>query len=216
MKEERAQRARAILRKLQCARPNARLELEFSNPLELLIATVLAAQATDKRVNEVTRTLFRRYRSAQDYANADLKRLEEDIKATGFYHQKAKALVGIGKALVRDFGGEVPRTMAELITLPGVARKTANVVLGSAMGIAAGIVVDRHVQRVSYRTALSREDTPEKIEADLMELLPKKDWVAFGTHYTLHGRYICIARRPWCSRCVVLDLCPQLGVEQAQ
>jgi len=215
-KEEKAQRARAILRKLQRARPNARLELEFTNPLQLLIATVLAAQATDKRVNEVTRTLFKHYRTAQDYANADLKKLEQEIISTGFYHQKAKALVGIGTTLVRDFGGEVPRTMAELITLPGVARKTANVVLGSAMGMAAGIVVDRHVQRVSYRTDLSREETAEKVEADLMELLPKKDWIAFGTHYTLHGRYICIARRPWCSKCVVLDLCPQFGVEQAQ
>jgi endonuclease III len=214
--EERAQRARAILRELKRARPNAKLELEFGNALELLVATVLAAQATDRHVNEVTRTLFKRYRTAQDYANADRAKLEEEIKTTGFYHQKTKALMGIGKELVERFGGEVPKTMAELITLPGVARKTANVVLGHAMGVSAGIVVDRHVERVSQRTGLSQEKTPEKIEAELMELLPKRDWVAFGTHYTLHGRYVCIARKPWCSKCVILALCPQIGFTEAQ
>jgi endonuclease-3 len=215
-KDGKAQRAREILRRLKGQRPNARIELEFSNPLELLVATVLAAQATDKRVNEVTRTLFRRYRRAWDYANADLAKLEQEIKATGFYHQKAKALSGIGRALVERHDGEVPRTMEELIALPGVARKTANMVLGNAMGIAAGIVIDRHGQRVAYRNGLSLEKTAEKVEAELMELLPKKDWIAFGVLYTLHGRYVCTARKPKCSQCPVLDLCLQVGVTDAQ
>ena len=214
--EERSQRARAILRKLERYRPEARLELQFSNPLELLVATVLAAQATDRRVNEVTRTLFQRYRTAQDYAGADRAKLEQEIKPTGFYHQKTKALIGIGQALLERHAGEVPRTMEGLVALPGVARKTANVVLGNAMGVASGIVVDRHVERVAHRTALSEEKTPEKIEADLMELLPKRSWISFGTHYTLHGRYICTARKPKCSQCPILDLCPQVGVTDAQ
>jgi len=215
-KEQKAQRAREILRRLKRERPNARIELEFSNPLELLVATVLAAQATDKRVNEVTRTLFSHYRSARDYADADRAKLEQEIKATGFYHQKAKALIGIGKALAERRDGEVPRTMEELIALPGVARKTANVVLGNAMGIAAGIVIDRHGQRVAYRNGLSFQKTAEKVEAELMELLPKTDWIAFGVLYTLHGRYICTARKPQCGGCVILDLCPQIGVTNPQ
>ncbi|UCH34581.1 MAG: endonuclease III [Armatimonadota bacterium] len=214
--EERAQRARAILRELKRARPDARIELEFSNPLELLVATVLAAQCTDKKVNEVTRTLFKRYPTAAHYAKADPGKLEQEIRATGFYHQKAKSLVEIGKELAEKHGGDVPRSMSDLVVLPGVARKTANVVLGSAMGIAAGIVVDTHVQRLAGRTGLSREKTPEKIEADLMELLPKREWIACGVLGTLHGRNICIARRPWCSRCVILALCPQAGVADAQ
>jgi endonuclease-3 len=214
--QHRAQRARAILAKLKKTRPKARLELNFSSPLELLVATVLAAQALDRTVNEVTKTLFRHCRTAYDYANADLKKLEEEIKATGFYHQKAKALVAMGKQLVEKHGAQVPGTMEELTGLHGVARKTANVVLGAAMGIPAGIVVDRHVARVSQRTGLSAEKTPEKIEAELMALLPQKDWIAFGTHYTLHGRYICTARRPKCSTCPLLDLCPQIGVTDAQ
>jgi endonuclease-3 len=214
--EERVQQARAIVRALKRARPEAKIELEFGNPLELLIATVLAAQATDRTVNEVTRGLFKRYRTAEDYATAKPAQLEDEIKPTGFYHQKAKALIGIGKELVASYGGKVPQTMADLMTLPGVARKTANVVLGNAMGVAAGIVIDRHGIRVSYRTGLTSEKTAEKIEADLMELLPKRDWIACGMHLTLHGRYICIARKPYCSRCAILDLCPQVGVSEAQ
>jgi len=214
--DQRAKRARAILAKLKKTRPEARLELRFSNPLELLVATVLAAQATDKRVNEVTRALFRRYKTAADYANADLKKLEQEVKETGFYHQKAKALVAIGKQLEERHGGEVPRAMEGLVALHGVARKTANVVLGHAMGIGAGIVVDRHVARVSQRTGLSAEEDPVKIEADLMALLPKKDWIAFGTHYTLQGRYICIARKPRCSVCPISALCPRIGVTESQ
>ncbi len=216
MPEERGQRARAILRRLKQTRPDARHELRFSNPLELLVATVLAAQATDQRVNEVTQALFRDYPTAQDYANADQAKLEQEIMPTGFFRQKAKSLIAIGKELVARHGGKVPQTVTELVALPGVGRKTANVVLGSAMGISSGIVVDTHVQRVSRRTALSLEKTPEKIEAELMELLPKRDWIAFGTHYTLHGRYICIARRPYCSHCPILDLCPQFEVINPQ
>ena len=220
--EEKAQRARAILRKLKRHRPDAHIELRFSNPLELLVATVLAAQATDQRVNEVTASLFERYRTAQDYATADEATLEQEIKSTGFFRQKAKSVIAIGQELVARHGGKVPQTMAEMVALPGVGRKTANVVLGNAMGVCSGIVVDTHVQRVSRRTALSMEKTPEKIEAELMELLPggappaKRDWVAFGTHYTLHGRYICIAGKPCCSRCLILDLCPQFEVRDVQ
>jgi len=214
--EERAQRARAILRKLKRHRPDARIELNFSTPLELLVATVLSAQCTDQRVNEVTRSLFMRYRSAQDYAQADPHTLEREIEATGFFRQKAKALIGIGRELGTKHGGKVPQTLEELVALPGVGRKTANVVLGSALGVAAGIVVDTHVQRVARRTGLSAQTAPEKIEADLMELLPKRDWIAFGAHYTLHGRYLCIARKPLCSRCPILDLCPQFEVSNPQ
>lgn len=215
-KEQRAKRARAILARLKTTRPDARLELEFSSPLELLVATVLAAQATDKRVNEVTRALFRRYKTARDYANADPKSLEQEIKPTGFFRQKTKALIALGKQLVERHGGEVPRTMEELAALHGVARKTANIVLGAAMGIAAGIAVDRHVARVSQRTGLSREKDPVKIEADLMALLPKKDWIAFTQQVVLHGRYICIARKPHCSVCPISDQCPKIGVTGSQ
>jgi len=215
-REERAQRARVVLRKLKGERPDARIELEFGNPLELLMATVLAAQCTDQRVNEVTRTLFKRYPTARDYANAHREKLEQEIRPTGFFRQKAKALIAIGKELAEKHGGKVPQTMEELTALPGVARKTANVVLGSAMGIPAGIVVDTHVQRVSRRTGLSSEKTPEKIEADLVELLPKREWTAFGVHYTLHGRHTCTARKPRCNECPILELCPQIEVAGAQ
>jgi len=215
-KDQRANRARAILRRLKKARPDARLELEFSSPLELLVATVLAAQATDKRVNEVTRDLFRRYPTAQDYAGADLHRLQGEIKPTGFYRKKAEALIAIGRQLAEQHGGQVPDTMEALLALRGVARKTANMVLGSAMGIAAGVVVDTHVARVAPRMGLTRQKTPEKIEQDLMTLLPRKDWIAFGVHGTLHGRYVCVARKPHCSACPVAGLCPRVDVTNAQ
>jgi endonuclease III len=211
--KKRARRALALLRKW---RPDAKIELEYSNPLELVVATILSAQATDVGVNRVTRTLFRKYRTAAAYASADLKVLEQEIKSTGFYHNKSKALVGLGQKLVMDFDGKVPDTMAALLTLPGVARKTANVVLGSAFQKAEGIVVDTHILRVAYRLGLTTEKTAEKIERDLMALYPRKDWIDVSTLLVLHGRYVCIAKLPRCSACGLNKLCPRLGVTKSQ
>ena len=206
--EERVQRARAIVRALKRARTDAKVELEFSNPLELLIATVLAAQATDRTVNEVTRTLFKRYRAAQDYADANPAKLEEEIKPTGFYHQKAASIIGAARVLSERFGGKVPRTMEEMVTLPGVGRKTANIVLFNAYGIIEGIAVDTHVRRVSGRLALTSNTDPEKIEKDLMEIIPRGRWGSFPYLLIEHGRAVCTARKPNHEGCVLKDICP--------
>ncbi len=206
-------RVRVIIRRLKKAYPNARPELRFSNPLELLVATVLSAQCTDERVNKVTETLFRKYRTAADYANADRKQLEEEIKSTGFYRRKAELIQQMARALVERFGGEVPQSIEQMTELPGVGRKTANVVLGAAMGIPTGIVVDTHVQRVSRRLGLTRQKDPDKIEQDLMQLVPKSDWIQFGMSLVLHGRYVCTARKPKCAECVLEDVCPKVGVK---
>jgi endonuclease-3 len=207
-----AKRARSILARLRKHRPGARIELDFTNPLELLVATILSAQCTDKRVNEVTRALFRKYRTAGDYAAADMLTFQEEIRPTGFYRNKAKAIIAAAQKLVTEFGGEVPRSMDEMLTLPGVARKTANVVLGNAYAIATGIVVDTHVGRVARRLGLTKEKQAEKIEQDLMKLYPQKDWIEASTQLVLHGRYICTARNPGCSQCPVEKLCPKIGV----
>ena len=197
-----------VIPRLKREYPDARTELDWRNPLELLVATILSAQTTDVRVNQVTRELFEKYRAAEDYAAADPAQLEEDIRPTGFYRNKASALQGMARALLERHGGEVPRTMAELVALPGVGRKTANVVLGNAFGVDEGIVVDTHVRRVSTRLGLTEERAPEKIERDLMRVVPEGDWTIFSHLLIFHGRRVCKARRPDCPGCVLNDLCP--------
>lgn len=198
--------------RLRAAYPDSRTALDHRNPLELLVATILSAQCTDKRVNEVTPALFRRYPSARHYAEAPLADLEEMVRTTGFFRNKAKALKGLGQALTADHGGRVPDTMEELHALPGVGRKTANVVLGNAFGKNVGVVVDTHVQRLSRRLGLTDETDPEKIERDLMELVPQEEWTLWSHLLIYHGRGVCKARRPECERCVVNELCPSAEV----
>ena len=183
--------AKRLVALLARAHPEAECALVHSNALELLVATILSAQCTDVRVNQVTRELFKKYRRAQDYANADPKVLEQEIRSTGFFRNKARSLIGMGKTLVEKFGGEVPSTMEELLELPGVARKTANVVLGTWFGKATGVVVDTHVARLSKRLGLTRHDDPKKIEQDLMERIPQKDWIDFSHRLIWHGRKVC-------------------------
>jgi len=186
--------------------PDARTALEFSNPLELLVAVILSAQCTDVRVNMVTKSLFAKYKRASDYADADLATFEQEIKSTGFYRNKAKAVIAAARKLVQDFGGKVPANLDELTTLPGVGRKTANVVLGNAFGRHA-IAVDTHVLRVSNRLGLVHEDDPDKVEVALVAQVPKDKLTTFGSAMILHGRETCIARKPHCPECVLLKLC---------
>lgn len=193
--------------------PDADVELRWETPLELLVATILSAQSTDERVNRVTEDLFRRYRTAWDYAEADPAAFQEEIRSTGFFRQKGKNVQGAARKIVEDFGGEVPQTMDELVTLPGVARKTANLVLGTAFGKAEGVVVDTHVKRVAYRLGLTLETAPEKVERDLMDLLPREEWTFAGHALILHGRRVCVARKPRCSECGLATRCPRNGVE---
>jgi endonuclease-3 len=202
------QRAKAIVALLRAEYPDARCSLNFRTPLELLVATILSAQCTDERVNQVTATLFQKYRSAADYAEMNPEELEQDIKQTGFYRNKAKHLREAAAILVERYGGEVPRTMQELTTLPGVARKTANVVLGNAYGIVVGVVVDTHVARLARRLGLTASDDPVKIEQDLMVLLDPADWLDLSHLLIYHGRAVCQARKPLCEQCVLLALCP--------
>lgn len=193
--------------------PNARYELDWDTPLQLLIATILAAQCTDVRVNKVTKTLFPKYQSAQAFVDADINELEEVLKPTGFFKKKAQQVKNVCQALLTNFGGEVPRTMEQLITLPGVARKTANVVLNNAFRIPSGIIVDTHVHRISPRMGLTKEGNPEAIERALMKIVPQSEWVQFGPAMVLHGRYVCTAKKPNCVECVLKDICPKIGVE---
>ncbi|PVX24639.1 MAG: endonuclease III [Candidatus Bathyarchaeum sp.] len=188
--------------------PKASTALHFSSPLEILVATILSAQCTDKRVNIVTKSLFKKYKTAQDYANADLAELEQDIRSTGFYRNKAKNIKNSGKLLVEKFDSKVPETMEELLELPGVARKTANIVLSNAYGVIVGIAVDTHVRRLSQRLGLSENSNPDKIEADLMEVVSKKDWKHITNLLISHGRAVCNARKPKCDICVLNKLCP--------
>ena len=197
-----------IIRRLKTAYPDAHCELDFSNPLQLLVATILSAQCTDKRVNLVTKSLFQKYRTARDYAAAPPAALEADIKSTGFFRNKAKSIQGACRALVEKHGGEVPRDMASLVQLPGVGRKTANVVLGNAFGLSEGIVVDTHVARLAKRLALSASSAPEKIEADLQKLVPPADWTLVSHLLIWHGRRRCGARQPDCAGCEIKSLCP--------
>lgn len=205
-------RAASTLRELKKLYPNAHCELVFKNPLELLVATILSAQCTDKRVNLVTKGLFKKYRSARDYAEAEPCEIEAAIRSAGFYRAKARSIREMAAALVGDFGGQVPRRMEDLLRLRGVARKTANVVLGTAFGLAAGIVVDTHVKRLSFRLGLSNEEAPEKIEKDLMRLLPRKEWIFFGHAMIWHGRRLCQARNPHCPACPMRSFCPRRGL----
>lgn len=199
---------RKIIQLLKREYPDATCSLNYSNPFELLIATILSAQCTDERVNMVTADLFRKYRKPADYLKVAPEELQEDIRTTGFFRNKAKSIQGTAKVLVNEYKGQVPHTIEQLLELPGVARKTANVVMGNAFGIASGVVVDTHVTRLSRRLGLTKEKQPEKIEKDLMELVPKKDWVIFPHLLIAHGRKVCKARNPLCSNCVVEKLCP--------
>jgi endonuclease-3 len=209
-----ARRARAgeILARLRREYPESRCSLNFANPLQLLVATVLAAQCTDERVNQATPALFRRCPTARDYAEIPLAELEELVRTTGFYRNKARALQNLGRTLVAEHGGEVPATMDALKALPGVGRKTANVVLGNAFGKNEGIVVDTHVQRLSRRLGLTEQTDPEKIELDLLPLIPRDDWTLWSHLLIDHGRRVCKARKPECPVCAVADLCPSAEV----
>ena len=204
-------RARKINRMLAEAYPDAHAELDFSNALELLVATVLSARTTDVRVNSVTPDLFARYPSAAEYAAADMEELESIIKPTGFYHSKAKSLVGLGKKISEDFGGEVPGTLEELTSLPGVGRKTANVVLGNAFDVP-GITVDTHLGRLARRWKLTEQEDAVKVEKDLMELTPRKEWTMFSHRSIFHGRRVCHSRKAACGACLLARQCPSFGL----
>ena len=201
------QRVQAILQKLDEAYPNVTCALIHQNPFQLLISTILSAQCTDETVNRVTKSLFEKYRTPADFAHANPAELEQDIRPTGFFRNKTKSIMGAGKKIAEEFGGEVPRTMDELLTLPGVARKTANVVLGTAYGIAVGVVVDTHVTRLSNRLDLSRNSDPKKIEQDLIKVVPPEKWVLFSHQLIWHGRKICQARKPKCVECNLESIC---------
>jgi endonuclease-3 len=205
--EDKAPAPKTISR-LKAAYPDARTELNWTNPLELLVATMLSAQTTDVRVNTVTPNLFAKYPTAAAYARADPAELEGVIRPTGFFRNKAKSLRGMARALVDDHGGEVPRTMPDLVALPGVGRKTANVVLGNAFSIDEGIVVDTHVRRLSNRLGFTTHEDPDKIERDLTQAVPREEWTIFSHLLILHGRNICRSRKPDCENCILNDLCP--------
>lgn len=201
-------RTQKIIQLLKRAYPDAKCSLNHSNAFELLIATILSAQCTDERVNIVTADLFRKYRKPQDYLNVPASELQSDIRTTGFFRNKAKSIQGTAKVLTEQYRGRVPETIEELLELPGVARKTANVVLGNAFGVTSGIVVDTHVRRLSRRLALTQQKHPEKIENDLITIVPRKDWVIFSHLLIAHGRKICRARNPLCAECVIEKYCP--------
>ena len=215
-KIELKERVRKIIRLLKRAYPDAKCSLNHSNAFELLIATILSAQCTDERVNIVTADLFRKYRKPEVYLKVSEKELQKDIRTTGFFRNKTKSIQGTVRVLTESYGGEVPDTMEELLELPGVARKTANVVLGNAFGVKSGIVVDTHVTRLTHRLGLTEQKTAEKIERDLIELVPRKDWVIFSHLLIYHGRKICKARNPSCAECVVEKLCPSSYLKTGQ
>lgn len=196
-----------ILRGLDRMYPAATCALHHENPWQLLVATILSAQCTDKRVNEVTPGLFAKYPTPQDFAAVRQEVLANDIRSTGFFNNKAKSLVGAAKRITTEFGGHVPKTIEEMLTIPGAARKTANVVLGTAYGIASGVVVDTHVQRIAKRLDLTKHTEPKKIEADLMRIIPKNKWILFSHQIILHGRALCIARKPKCAECLLNSVC---------
>jgi endonuclease III len=200
-------RVAAILTKLDEAYPNATCELNHENAFQLLIATILSAQCTDVRVNQVTETLFKKYPDPKAFAYATPSEMEQEIRPTGFFRNKTKSVMGASKAIIEEFGGQVPRTMEEILTLPGVARKTGNVVLGTAYGIASGVVVDTHVLRLSKRLDLSRNEDPKKVEEDLMKIIPKEKWIQFSHQLIWHGRRVCFARKPKCVECNMESLC---------
>ena len=192
--------------------PDARCALNHKNPLELLVATILSAQCTDVRVNKVTKDLFKKYKQTEDYAGAKPEILENDIRSTGFYKNKARSIIKCCKVIFEKYKGKVPATMEELVALGGIGRKTANVILGNAFGIP-GITVDTHVKRVAYRLALTKNQDPVKIEYDLIEMVPKKEWTQFSHLMIFHGRYTCMARKPLCAECVLEGVCPRVGIK---
>lgn len=204
---ERQERVAEILRRLDKIYPDATCALQHHNPWELLVATILSAQCTDKRVNEVTPGLFAKYPTPRDFSSVRPEVLANDIRSTGFFNNKAKSLVGAGQKIVAQFGGQVPKTMEEMLSIPGAARKTANVVLGTAYGIASGVVVDTHVQRVTRRLDLTKNTEPVKIEQDLMKILPPKKWILFSHQIIMHGRALCQARKPKCAQCDLNSIC---------
>ena len=206
IKQSDQKRVKAIMIILSKEIPDSKIALKFSNPFELLIATILSAQCTDIKVNQVTVDLFKKYHSPKDYAESDLTKLEGEIRPTGFYRNKAKSIQKCCQDLVKRFGGEVPKTLEDLVTLPGVGRKTANVILGNAFGIP-GVVVDTHVHRVSRRIGLTKNDDPVKIEFDLMEIIPKEEWTHFSNLLVWHGRKTCMAKRPLCETCAIQKWC---------
>jgi len=208
MKRANETRVLEIIELLEKEHPDAKIALDYASPLELLVATILSAQCTDKRVNIVTKTLFKKYRKAEDYANADLEELEEDIRPTGFYRNKARNIKKCCQILVEKFNSQVPRTMEEMLELPGVARKTANIVLSNAYGVIEGIAVDTHVRRLARRLGLTEHEDPNKIESDLMKVVPKDKWMKFMDMLIFHGRRICEARKPKCGVCILNKLCP--------
>jgi endonuclease-3 len=201
-------RTRLVIKRLKIAYPEAHCELDHTNPFELLVATILSAQCTDARVNIVTAELFRKYRGPADFLSVSQSELEKDIHSTGFFRNKAKNIQAASRRILEEYGGEVPRTMDDLLTLGGVARKTANVVMGNAFGVASGVVVDTHVSRLSQRLGLTANKTPEKIEKDLSGLVPKREWILFPHLLISHGRRVCIARKRLCQECVLNDQCP--------
>jgi endonuclease-3 len=205
---DKKERVEKIIELLEKEYPDAKTALHYRNPLEILVATILSAQATDKQVNVVTKSLFKKYKTAKDYADADLSELEQDIRSTGFYRNKAKHLKNSAKLLVEKYDGKVPRTMDELVELQGVARKTANIVLSNAFGIIVGIAVDTHVKRLSQRLGLTENKNPDKIEKDLMEIVPKSQWKRITNLLIFHGRNVCMARKPNCKECTLNKLCP--------
>jgi endonuclease III len=205
--------AAAVVRGLARAYPDATCSLDFKTPLELTIATILSAQCTDERVNVVTKSLFRKYRSAADYARAPIEELERGVQSTGFFRNKARNIQNCCRLLVERHGGEVPQDLDTLVELPGIGRKTANVILGTSFGIASGIVVDTHVTRLSRRLGLTQQKTPEKIEQDLIELIPQERWIDLAHQLIQHGRRYCTARSPKCDGCPLEKICPRIGVE---
>jgi len=208
MKLNNKTRVLKIIELLEKEHPDAKIALNYTNPLELLVATILSAQCTDKRVNIVTKTLFKKYRKVEDYANADLAEFEEDIRSTGFYRNKARNIKKCCQILVEKFNSKVPKTMEDMLELPGVARKTANIVLSNAYGVIVGVAVDTHVRRLSKRLGLSEHKDPNKIERDLMEIVPKTEWMRITDLLIFHGRRICVARKPKCGVCILNKLCP--------
>lgn len=206
--EKKRARGSTIVKKLKRSYPGASIALRYANTMQLLVAVILSAQCTDKKVNEVTKALFKKYRTAKDFARADIKTLEKEIRQTGFYHAKARSIKESATMIVREFGGKVPGTMEEILQLRGVARKTANIVLGNAFGVVEGIAVDTHVGRLAQRLGLTAFYAPEKIEQDLMALLPHKEWLGFTYLLIEHGRAVCSSQRPACQKCILSSLCP--------
>lgn len=204
----------AIISELRSLYPDAKCSLNFSNPLELLVATQLSAQCTDERVNIVTEQLFKKYRSVEEYATVSQEELEQDIRSTGFYRNKAKNIRAAAQRIIANYGGEVPRTMEDLLTLPGVARKTANVVLGNAFGIIVGFVVDTHIGRLTRRFGWTSNEDPVKVEQDLMRIIPQADWLDLSHMLIFHGRAICQARKPLCEQCTLAIVCPSAFLTQ--